>query len=115
MHNQGTPVRNWLNAKDTALAVLKIIESGQKNEIYNVAGGFEQSNLDTVRKVLNAYFDKEVENYQDFINFGIERPGQDIRYALNDDKIRNLGWTPQCIFDDEIKNIVEYYKNNFIW
>lgn len=115
LHNQGTPVRNWLNAKDTALAVLKIIESGEKNEIYNVAGGFEQSNLDTVKKVLNAYFDKQVDNYQDFVNFGIERPGQDIRYALNDDKIRSLGWSPQCVFDDEIKNIVEYYKNNFIW
>lgn len=115
LHNQGTPVRNWLNAKDTALAVLKIIESGEKNEIYNVAGGFEQSNLDTVKKVLNAYFGKQVDNYQDFVNFGIERPGQDIRYALNDDKIRSLGWSPQCVFDDEIKNIVEYYKNNFIW
>ena len=115
LHNQGTPVRNWLHAKDTALAVLKIIESGKKNEIYNVAGGFEQSNIDTVKKVLNAYFGKEVGNYQDFVNFGIERPGQDVRYALNDDKIRSLGWKPLCIFDDEIVHIVEYYKNNFIW
>ena len=115
LHNQGTPVRNWLHAKDTALAVLKIIEAGKQNEIYNVAGGFEQSNVDTVRKVLNAYFGKEVDNYQDFINFGIERPGQDVRYALNDDKIRGLGWTPQCVFDDEIKKIVEYYKTHFIW
>jgi dTDP-glucose 4,6-dehydratase len=115
LHNQGTPVRNWLHAKDTALAVLKIIEAGKQNEIYNVAGGFEQSNVDTVRKVLNAYFEKEVDNYQDFINFGIERPGQDVRYALNDDKIRSLGWTPQCVFDDEIKKIVEYYKTHFIW
>jgi dTDP-glucose 4,6-dehydratase len=115
LHNQGTPVRNWLHAKDTALAVLKIIESGEKNEIYNVAGGFEQSNIDTVKKVLNAYFGKEVDNYQDFVNFGIERPGQDVRYALNDDKIRSLGWKPLCTFDDEIVHIVEYYKNNFIW
>lgn len=115
LHNQGTPVRNWLHAKDTALAVLKIIESGKKNEIYNVAGGFEQSNIDTVKKVLNAYFEKEVGNYQDFVNFGIERPGQDVRYSLNDNKIRSLGWKPLCIFDDEIVHIVEYYKNNFIW
>jgi len=115
LHNQGTPVRNWLHAKDTARAVLAIIESGVANEIYNVAGGFEQSNIDTVKKIIDEYFDKKISNYEDFVNFGIERPGQDIRYALNDDKIRSLGWEPRCVFDDEIKDIVEYYKQNFIW
>jgi len=115
LHDNGTPVRNWLNAKDTASAVLKIIEAGQENEIYNIAGGFEQSNIDTVKKVINAYHNKEVENFEDFINFNIARPGQDIRYALNDDKIRSLGWSPKCNFDEEIKVIVEYYKYNFIW
>lgn len=115
LHNQGTPIRNWLHAKDTARAVLAIIESGKDNEIYNIAGGFEQSNIETVKKVINTYYGSEIPNYEDFINFGIERPGQDVRYALNDDKIRNLGWKPECIFDEEIADIVEYYKNNFIW
>lgn len=115
LHNQGTPIRNWLHAKDTAKAVTTIVDYGSPNEIYNVAGGFEQSNIDTVKKVLNAYFGHEVSNYQDFIDLGIERPGQDIRYALNDDKLRNLGWKPECIFDEEIKHIVDYYKNNFMW
>jgi len=115
LHNQGTPIRNWLHAKDTASAVYAVVISGLENEIYNVAGGFEQSNLDTVKKVINTYFNKDVDNYEDFINFGIERPGQDVRYALNDDKIKSLGWSPQCNFDDEIKLIVDYYKNNFMW
>jgi dTDP-glucose 4,6-dehydratase len=115
LHNQGTPIRNWLHAKDTASAVYTVVVSGLENEIYNVAGGFEQSNLDTVKKVINTYFDERVDNYGDFINFGIERPGQDVRYALNDDKIKSLGWSPQCNFDDEIKLIVDYYKNNFMW
>ena len=115
LHNQGTPIRNWLHAKDTARAVLSIIDSGLANEIYNVAGGFEQSNIETVKKVINTYYGKEMPNYEDFVNFGIERPGQDVRYALNDDKIRSLGWRPLCVFDDEIAHIVEYYKNNFIW
>ena len=115
LHNHGTPIRNWLHAKDTASAVYTIVISGLENEIYNVAGGFEQSNLDTVKKVINTYFNKDVDNYEDFINFGIERPGQDVRYALNDDKIKSLGWSPQCNFDDEIKLIVDYYKNNFMW
>lgn len=115
LHNQGTPIRNWLHAKDTASAVLTIIENGEPNEIYNVAGGFEQSNIDTVIKILKAYFGDDVIDYKQFIDFGVERPGQDVRYALNDDKIRKLGWKPQCVFDDEIQNIVEYYKNNFMW
>ena len=115
LHNQGTPVRNWLHAQDTASAVIKIIESSAINEIFNVAGGFEQSNIDTVKKVINCFFEKEVFNYEDFINFRIERPGQDARYALNDDKIKNLGWKPSCNFDKEIVKIVDYYKGNFIW
>jgi len=115
LHNQGTPIRNWLHAKDTASAVLRIIENGSPNEIYNVAGGFEQSNIDTVKKIINAYYNEDKTNYQDFINFGIERPGQDVRYALNDQKIRNLGWKAECNFDEEIIHIVDYYKNNFIW
>jgi len=115
LHNQGTPVRNWLHAQDTASAVIKIIESSAINEIFNVAGGFEQSNINTVKKVINCYFEKEISNFEDFINFGIERPGQDARYALNDDKIKSLGWSPSCNFDNEILKIVDYYKYNFIW
>jgi dTDP-glucose 4,6-dehydratase len=115
LHNQGTPIRNWLHAKDTANAVLAIIESGTTNQIYNVAGGFEQSNFETVKKIVDVYFDNKVSDYDNFINFSIERPGQDVRYALNDDKIRSIGWKPQCVFDHEIISIVEYYKNNFIW
>ena len=52
LHNDGTPIRNWLHAKDTARAVIKIVESKAKNEIYNIAGGFEQSNLSTVYKII---------------------------------------------------------------
>jgi dTDP-glucose 4,6-dehydratase len=115
LHNQGTPIRNWLHAKDTANAVLAIVESGETNQIYNVAGGFEQSNFETVKKIVDVYFDNKVSDYNSFINFSIERPGQDVRYALNDDKIRSLGWKPECVFDQEIISIVEYYKNNFIW
>lgn len=115
LHNQGTPIRNWLHAKDTASAVFKIIQSGTVNEIYNVAGGFEQSNIDTVKKVINNYFDADNIDYSLHIDFGYARPGQDVRYALNDDKLRNLGWSPKCNFDEEIPEIVKYYKNNFIW
>jgi dTDP-glucose 4,6-dehydratase len=115
LHNYGTPTRNWLHAKDTASGVVMIIESGEINQIYNIAGGFEQSNIDTVKKIIDVYYDGEIKDYEKFVDFSVVRPGQDLRYALNDDKLRNLGWKPISIFDNEIISIVEYYKNNFVW
>lgn len=113
LHNKGTPIRNWLHAEDTANAVLKIINSGSTNEIFNIAGGFEQSNLDTVHKIINIYFDTD--NYEEYIDFSCFRPGQDLRYALDDSKLRSIGWKPTKIFDQEILRIVNYYKHKFIW
>ena len=114
LHNQGTPTRNWLHAEDTALAVMTIVENGAVNEIYNVAGGFEQSNAETVRKIIKAYFGTDT-NWEKYVNFDSHRVGQDVRYALNDRKLKNLGWVPIKEFDEEIENIVKHYKSNFIW
>jgi dTDP-D-glucose 4,6-dehydratase len=62
------------------------------------------------------YFGELVPGYKEkYIDFSLTRIGQDVRYALNDDKLRNLGWSPQCQFDEELKKIVQFYKNNFIW
>jgi dTDP-glucose 4,6-dehydratase len=52
---------------------------------------------------------------EDFVDFSCDRQGQDVRYALNDDKLRALGWKPQINFDTELKYIVEYYREKFIW
>ena len=113
LHNGGTPIRNWLHAQDTADAVITIIESKVKNEIFNICGGFEQRNLDTVNKIIILYHEnKEVDKYLDL---DIKRKGQDVRYALNDNKLRSLGWSPKKLFNNEIKHIVEYYKHKFIW
>jgi len=114
LHNQGTPVRNWLHAADTASAVMAIIDSARENEIYNVAGGFEQTNKETVRKIIMA-FNNSAKDWEKYVDFSAERPGQDVRYALDDSKLRELGWSPKKIFDEEIPRIVKYYKNNFIW
>ena len=125
LHNNGTPIRNWLHAQDTANAVITIIESGVKNEIYNICGGFEQANLDTVDKIITLYHGKDKslrstfpyynEDKNQFLDLSYSRQGQDVRYALNDDKLRNLGWEPKMVFDNELPNIVKYYKKNFIW
>ena len=113
LHNNGTPIRNWLHAQDTANAIITIIESGTINEIYNIAGGFEQENIVTVKKIIKEYLGDV--DYTSYIDTTINRKGQDVRYALNDSKLRNLGWKPQKQFNIELSFIVEYYKNKFIW
>jgi dTDP-glucose 4,6-dehydratase len=119
LHNNGTPVRNWLHAADTAEATIAIIERGVQNEIYNIAGGFEQSNYDTVKKVIDEYnkgFDSsDIMQTEWYLDLSYSRVGQDVRYALDDSKLRSLGWEPKAIFDEELPSIVKYYKNNFIW
>ena len=114
LHDRGTPVRNWLHADDTAEAVVTIINSDVRNEIFNVAGGFEQSNFETAKKIIE-YYHGEDTVIEDFLNLSTCRDGQDMRYALDDSKLRSLGWSPKKKFDEEIANIVEYYTNNFIW
>lgn len=113
LHNKGTPIRNWLHADDTAQAVLKIIDSGQTNEIYNVAGGFEQTNIDTVKKIIKEYY--VTDDWEQYVDLSWDREGQDVRYALDDSKLRSLGWAPNKKFDEELGPIVSYYKNNFKW
>ncbi len=115
LHNKGTPIRNWLHAADTATAVTTIIESGIKNEIFNIAGGFEQENRLTVKKIIESYYNDTEINWESYVDLSYVRPGQDVRYALNDDKLRSLGWEPKKNFDEEIGSIVKYYKDNFVW
>jgi dTDP-glucose 4,6-dehydratase len=115
LHDAGEPIRNWLHSADTAEAVVKIIEFGATNEIYNVAGGFEQKNFDTAEQIIRNYFDEQYPDVLKHLDLGFKRPGQDVRYALNDEKLRSLEWNPKKIFYEELPMIVEYYKNNFKW
>ena len=112
LHNGGTPVRNWLHAQDTANAIITIIEADIKNEIYNICGGFEQTNLDVIKKLLTF---NGINNIEDHIDLTYSRPGQDVRYALDDSKLRALGWEPKAEFNTELQPIIKYYENKFIW
>ena len=119
LHNEGEPFRNWLHADDTALAVTTIIDSGKVNEIFNVAGNFEQKNIETVKKIINCYYNNDhnklYERWFKLLDLSFVRPGQDVRYALDDQKLKDLGWLPKRSFDEEINKIVQECKTNFRW
>lgn len=115
LHNNGSPIRTWLHAHDTARAIITIIESDVKNEIYNISGGYEQSNLETVKKIISLLERNDNPDINKYIDTDCNRVGQDLRYSLNDEKIRKLGWSPEIVFDEALIDIVNYYKQNFIW
>jgi dTDP-glucose 4,6-dehydratase len=112
LHNNGTPVRTWLHAEDTARAVITIINAGVTNDIFNISGNYEEQNIVVVRKIVQLMF-----GHQDIDQYitKAERPGQDLRYAIDDSKLRALGWAPQADFDKELVDIVKYYTDNFVW
>ena len=75
---------------------------------------FEQENRETVKKVIEVFHGPDVK-WEDYVDLGYKRKGQDVRYALNDDKLRSLGWAPQKIFNEEIEKVVQFYIDNFKW
>lgn len=113
LHDQGLPRRTWLHVSDTVSAIMKIIDSNKVNEIYNISGNFETQNIDVARKILYNY--GIYNNEDEHIDGNEKRIGQDVRYSVDDSKLKELGWEPKASFDDELKIIVEYYKKNFIW
>jgi dTDP-glucose 4,6-dehydratase len=68
--------------------------------------------LEVIKKLLTL---NNINNIEDYIDFTYSRPGQDVRYALDDSKLRSLGWKPKAEFNTELQYIVNYYKNKFIW
>jgi len=111
-HDQGKPQRTWLHVNDTAEAVRVIIDSGVKNEIFNISGNYEHANLAVVSKIFDNF--KIKFDYDTHIT-DLVRPGQDVRYAIDDNKLKTLGWKPEADFDVEIARIVEYYRRTFVW
>ena len=93
---------------------MTIIEKGSINEIYNVAGNLQQANRDTVKKIINTFFENKY-NWEEYVDLSYVREGQDVRYALNDEKLRALGWNNQKDFDNELPTLIQYYKQNFKW
>jgi dTDP-glucose 4,6-dehydratase len=113
LHDLGLPRRTWLHASDTAAAVIKIIEAGVVNETYNISGNYEEQNLVVAKKIIKLMGLKG--DPEQYLDLGVKRLGQDVRYAINDNKLKLLGWRANANFDDELKEMVKYYKKNFIW
>lgn len=113
LHNNGTPVRTWLHASDTANAVIKIIEKGVVNEVFNISGNIELPNIDVVEKIIKHL--KLSGDPKQYLDLNVVRPGQDVRYSIDDTKLKSLGWKPVADFNKELAKIVKYYTKNFIW
>jgi dTDP-glucose 4,6-dehydratase len=113
LHDLGLPRRTWLHASDTAAAVIKIIEAGVVNETYNISGNYEEQNLIVAKKIIKLMGLKG--DAEQYLDLGVKRPGQDVRYAIDDNKLKMLGWYATADFDDELKKIVKYYTKNFVW
>lgn len=114
LHGDGSYVRNWLHVDDTCRAILHILQKGELNRIYNIAGNYEAANKEVVGKVLNHHFGRKVE-LNGHVKFNYVRMGEDIRYSLDDTALRSLGWKNARRFDSEIGKIVANYKKRFVW
>jgi dTDP-glucose 4,6-dehydratase len=115
MHDMGLPRRTWLHVSDTASAVMTIINSGTINEIYNISGNYEEQNIVVAKKIIDNFYNVTEHVYDSFMDFSEQRVGQDVRYAIDDSKLKALGWNPVADFDKELVTIVDYYRNNFVW
>jgi dTDP-glucose 4,6-dehydratase len=113
LHNQGTPLRTWTHVEDTINAIQLIYQQGVRNSVYNISSEFEQTNLETVKQIVEAYgYDGEIEN---ILDLSYNRPGQDIRYQISCIPLKALGWKPTRDFSSHIKSLVNYYKREFTW
>jgi dTDP-glucose 4,6-dehydratase len=108
LHDSGLPRRTWLHVSDTANAVIKIIEAGVRNEIYNISGNYEEQNIVVAKKICELFGGGT-------LDLNIQRPGQDVRYSINGSKLYGLGWRAAADFDKELEKIVKYYQRNFVW
>lgn len=111
VYGKGENVRDWLYVEDHCSAIDLIIHKGKVGEVYNIGGHNEKTNLEVVKIIL-----KELGKSEDLIRYVTDRPGHDMRYAIDPTKIHNeLGWLPATKFEDGIKKTIKWYLDNKEW
>jgi len=120
VYGKGDNIRDWLYVDDHAHALCKILFEGRIGENYNVGGNAEVSNLDVVRSICRLLDElspmSNMSKHEEQIEFVLDRPGHDFRYAIDSTKIRNeLGWRPIETFETGLRRTVEWYLSNSDW
>lgn len=111
VYGEGLNVRDWLYVDDHCKAIDMILKNGRIGEIYNIGGHNEKANIDVVRTIL-----KTVGKDESLITYVKDRPGHDMRYAIDPTKIHNeLGWKPETLFNEGIQKTIDWYLNNREW
>jgi dTDP-glucose 4,6-dehydratase len=122
VYGDGLQVRDWLYVEDHARALYKVATEGTVAETYNIGGHNEKTNIDVVKTICSILDElvpsnfAHVTHYADLITYVKDRPGHDVRYAIDASKIeKELGWTPEESFETGIKKTVQWYLNNKKW
>jgi dTDP-glucose 4,6-dehydratase len=111
VYGKGENVRDWLHVMDHCEAIDLIIRKGKVGEVYNIGGHNEKTNLEVVHTILSA-----LNKSKDLIQYVTDRPGHDLRYAIDPHKIETeLGWRPKFNFDAGIQQTIEWYLNHEDW
>lgn len=111
VYGKGENIRDWLYVEDHCSAIDLIIHRGRMGEIYNIGGHNERTNLQVVKAIL-----RELGKPESLIHYVTDRPGHDMRYAIDPAKIyRELGWMPEIKFDEGIKKTIKWYLDNKPW
>ena len=111
VYGNGENVGDWLHVYDHCAAIDLILHKGRVGEVYNVGGHNERTNLEVVRTILKALGKSE-----DLITYVTDRPGHDLRYAIDPQKLENeLGWKPTYNFDTGIAQTIQWYLDNKQW
>lgn len=122
VYGEGNQIRDWLFVEDHARALVKVATEGKIGETYNIGGHNEKRNIEVVRGICSLLEElapvkpEGVKQYADLITFVKDRPGHDLRYAIDASKIeRELGWKPEESFESGLRKTVQWYLNNRGW
>jgi dTDP-glucose 4,6-dehydratase len=122
VYGAGTQIRDWLYVDDHARALLAVLTRGEIGETYNIGGHCEKKNIDVVRTICSLLDElsptqfEGIDKHEELITFVADRPGHDLRYAIDATKMeKELGWRPQETFDSGLRKTVQWYLKNELW